>query len=93
MFLFSLVKAIFKNRLHHKNLITALNKEHASRELLRFRNFIYKKNMGIHKMKECKRNAINKYFFWRKFEKWKIYFRSLVLAALKCYFGDNIHKT
>ena len=46
MFLFSLVKAIFKNRLHHKNLITALNKEHASRELLRFRNFIYKKIYG-----------------------------------------------
>ena len=44
-------------------------------------------------MKECKRNAINKYFFLRKFEKWKIHFRPLVLEALKCYFGDNVHKT
>ena len=43
-------------------------------------------------MKECKRNAINKNFFSRKYENWKIYFGPLVLAALKCYFGDNGHK-
>ena len=40
-------------------------------------------------MKECKRNTINKYFFSRKFKKRKIYFGSLVLVALKCYFGDT----
>ena len=34
-------------------------------------------------MKGCKRNAINKYFFYIKFKKWKIYFRPFVLAALK----------
>ena len=43
-------------------------------------------------MKECKRNVIKEYFFSRKFEKWKIYFGPLVLAALKCYFGNNGHK-
>ena len=42
-------------------------------------------------MKECKRDAINKYFLSRKFKKCKIYFGPLVLAALKCYFGDNGH--
>ena len=30
--------------------------------------------------------------FSRKFEKWKIDFGPLVLAALKCYFGDNRQK-
>ena len=43
-------------------------------------------------MKECKRNAINKYVFSRKFKKCKIHFVPLVLAALKCYCGDNRHK-
>ena len=43
-------------------------------------------------MKECKRNAINKYFFSRKFKKWNIYFRPLVLAGLELYRGDNGHK-
>ena len=43
-------------------------------------------------MKKCKRKAINKYFFSIKFKKWKIYFGPLVLAALKCYFGDNGNK-
>ena len=46
MFLFSILKAICKNRSHHKNLITALNKKHASRELLSFRNLIYKEKCG-----------------------------------------------
>ena len=41
-----------------------------------------KKNVDIHKMKECKRNAINNYFLI-EFKKWKIYFGPLVLAALK----------
>ena len=35
-----------------------------------------------YKMKERKRNPINN-FFLVKFKKWKIYFRPLVLAALK----------
>ena len=43
-------------------------------------------------MEEYKRNAINKYFFSRKFEKWKIYFGPLGLTALKRYFRDNRHK-
>ena len=36
-------------------------------------------------MIECKKNAINNFFFffWIKFNKWKIYFGPLVLAALK----------
>ena len=34
-------------------------------------------------MKEFKRNAVN------KFKKWNIYFGPLVLAAWKCYCGDN----
>ena len=42
-------------------------------------------------MKECKRNAINKYFFSRKLNKREIYFVPLVLAALKHYCGDNGH--
>ena len=31
-------------------------------------------------------------FFARKFKKCKIHFVPLVLAALKCYCGDNRHK-
>ena len=46
-------------------------------------------------MKDCKRNAINK-FFSIKLKKWKIYFGPLVLAALKgrieALLGDNGHK-
>ena len=50
------------------------------------------KSVDILKIKECKRNVIKKFFFSRKFEKWKIYLGPLVLAVLKCYFGDNGHK-
>ena len=50
-----------------------------------------KENVNIHKMKECKRNAIDIYFFSRKFKTWKIHFGPLVLAALKCYCGDDGH--
>ena len=50
------------------------------------------RNVDIHKMKECKKNAINKYFFSRKFKAWKIQFGPLLLAALKCYCWDNGHK-
>ena len=32
--------------MRHKNLMKALNKEHASRELLRFKNSIYKEQCG-----------------------------------------------
>ena len=32
------------------------------------------------------------FFFSKKFKKCKIHFGSLVLAALKCYCGDNGHK-
>ena len=42
-------------------------------------------------MKECKRNAVNKYFFSRKFKTWKIHF-GLLLAILKCCCGGNGHK-
>ena len=41
-------------------------------------------------MKEYKRSY--QQIFSKKFEKWKIYFEQLVLAALNCYFGDNGHK-
>ena len=46
MFLFSLFKAVCKNRSHHKNLITAPNKKHASKKLLSLRNFICKEKCG-----------------------------------------------
>ena len=46
----------------HKNLIKTPNKNHAYKELFSFKNFIYE-NVDIHKMKECKTNAINRYFF------------------------------
>ena len=66
------VFVLTKTDTRHQNLTTVLNKKHAPRELLSFKNFIYKEKCGIHKMKECKRNAINKYFFSRKFKRWKI---------------------
>ena len=50
---------------HH----AAHNKKDSSRELLSFKNFIYKKNVAIHKMKECKRNATKKIFFSEKVKK------------------------
>ena len=88
-----LLEAICKNRTCHKNLIAALSKKHASRELLSFKNFSYKEKSGYPQNKrENKRNAINKYFSSGKFMKWKIYFAALVLAALKCYFGVGRHK-
>ena len=45
------------------------------------------------KWKSVRETLSTNIFFLRKFEKWKIYFRPSVLAALKCYFGDNVHKT
>ena len=44
MFLFSLVRSTLQKR--HENLITALNKEHASRELLSFKKLIYEGKCG-----------------------------------------------
>ena len=52
-----------------------------------------KENIDINKIKEYKRNAINKFFFSRKFKTSKIHFGPLVLAASKCYCEDNGHKT
>ena len=43
-------------------------------------------------MKECERNAINKYLFSRNSSSGRFYFGPLVLAALKCYFRNNGHK-
>ena len=39
------LKQLVRTDTRHKNLITALNKKHASRELLSFKNSIYKKNL------------------------------------------------
>ena len=57
-----------------------------------FKVSLIKKNMDIHKMKECKRNAISKYLFSRNSSSGRFYFGPLVSAALKCYFRDNGHK-
>ena len=85
--------AICKSRSRHKNFITALNIKHASKELLSFKNFIYKEKCEYSKMKECKRSSINKYFFRGNLRSGRFLLDLyLVLAALKCYFGDNGHK-
>ena len=71
MFLFSLVTSNLGKQTRHKNLIAALNKKHASRELLTFiknkktliKDSFMRKNVDIHKLKEYKRNATIKYFF------------------------------
>ena len=45
-----LPEAICKNLItRHKNIVTVLNKKHASRELLSFKNFIYIKKSGYSK--------------------------------------------
>ena len=42
-----LLETIYRNRYtRHKNLIKALNNKHAHRELLSFKNFIYKEKCG-----------------------------------------------
>ena len=42
-----LLETIYRNRYtRHKNLIKALNNKHAPRELLTFKNFIYKEKCG-----------------------------------------------
>ena len=49
-----------------------------------------KKNLEhSHKMKECKKkNVINKKKLLKKCYRQKLYFGTLVLAVLQCYYGD-----
>ena len=88
VFVLTCQKQFVESDIRHKNSIKALNKKHASKELFSFKNFIfhsliYKEKCGIHKMKKCKRNSINKCIYLIKFTKWKVYFGPLVLAAVK----------
>ena len=71
-------------------MITALNKKLSPESFWVLKISSIKKNRDIHKMKESKKKRYQ--HFSRKFKKWKIYFWPLVLAAMKCYFGDNGHK-
>ena len=69
-------------------MIISLNKKHVSRELLSFKKILFtKKYVDIHKMKECKRNAINKYFF-RENLKVEDLFWTFSISSI----GDNGHK-
>ena len=64
-------------------MIKVLNKKHAPRELLSFKNFIDKEKCGYSLNESVKEALSRSLFFLIKFKKWKIYFGPLVLAALK----------
>ena len=77
-------------------MIAAVNKKTCLQGAFKFnvyrKNSFVKKNVNIHKMKECKRTLSTNNFFVEKINKWNLYYGPLVLAALKCYCGDNGHK-
>ena len=68
VFLFSLITFWLNNLWEHihaiKTWLQLFTKSHASKELFSFKNSIFEEKCRTFTKWKCKRNAINKYFFW-----------------------------